>query len=57
MWGWKDIEKQKIEKGDKVEVEGIFQKVKYVGKYRFFNEIEADRIKKKKKNEMKKKKK
>ncbi len=49
MWGWKDIEKQKIEEGDKVEVEGIFRKVKYVGKYRFFNEIEADRIKKKKK--------
>jgi len=49
MWGWEDIEKQKIEEGNKVEVEGIFQKVKYVGKYRFYNEIEADSIKKKKK--------
>jgi len=48
MWGWEDIEKQKIEEGNKVEVEGIFRKVKYLGRYRFYNEIEADRVKKKK---------
>lgn len=56
MWGWKDIEKQKIEKGDKVKVEGIFRKVKYVGKYRFFNEIEAKTVKKKEKEKHKGKK-
>jgi len=46
LWGWEGIEKQEIEEGDKVEVEGIFQKVKYVGKYKFYNEIEARKIRK-----------
>ena len=45
LWGWEEIEKQNIKEGDKVEVEGKFQKVKYVGKYKFYNEIEAERIK------------
>ncbi|HRR96622.1 MAG TPA: hypothetical protein P5150_07860 [Candidatus Ratteibacteria bacterium] len=40
-WGHPEINND-----DKVEVIGIFQKIKYVGKYRFYNEIEAKNIKK-----------
>ena len=54
MWGWEDIEKQKIEEGNKVEVEGIFRKVKYLGRYRFYNEIEADSVRKKKEEKQRK---
>jgi len=46
LWGWEGIEEQNIKEGDKVEVEGKFQKIKYVGKYKFYNEIEARKIKK-----------
>jgi len=46
LWGWEGIEEQNIKEGDKVEVEGKFQKIKYVGRYRFYNEIEAIKIKK-----------
>ncbi|MGC9000776.1 hypothetical protein [Caldisericum sp.] len=41
IWGWEDISE-----GDKVRVEGIFQKVKYVSGYTFYNEISAKGIKK-----------
>ncbi|MDD3725919.1 MAG: hypothetical protein PHI44_01805 [Candidatus Ratteibacteria bacterium] len=41
IWGHPEINND-----DKVEVIGTFQKIKYVGKYRFYNEIEADSIKK-----------
>jgi len=49
LWGWEEIEKQKIKEGDKIEVEGIFQKVKYVGRYKFYKEIEAEKIRKQEK--------
>jgi RecJ-like exonuclease len=32
-----------INVGDKVKVEGIFYKVKYVGRYTFYNEIDASK--------------
>jgi DNA polymerase III alpha subunit len=48
LWGWEGIEEQNIEEGDKVEVEGKFQKIRYVGKYKFYNEIEAEKIKRSK---------
>jgi DNA polymerase III alpha subunit len=48
LWGWEGIEEQNIKERDKVEVEGKFQKIKYVGRYRFYNEIEAIKIKKQK---------
>lgn len=38
-WGW-----PKISNGDRVEVTGIFQRVKRVGRYIFYNEIEATSI-------------
>ena len=46
MWGYKKIKKEGIKNGDKAEVTGIFYKVKRVGKYRFYNEIDAKTIKK-----------
>jgi hypothetical protein len=30
-----------INRGDKVKVKGVFYKVKYVGRYTFYNEIDA----------------
>lgn len=50
IWGHEKIKNQDIKNGDKVEVSGIFYKVKYVGKYKFYNEIEAEDIKKLKKD-------
>ncbi|MCX8083182.1 MAG: exodeoxyribonuclease VII large subunit [bacterium] len=47
VWGHEKIQQQNIKDGDAVEVRGIFNKIKYVGKYKFFNEIEALDIKKK----------
>lgn len=41
MWGH-----QNVRDGDRVEVTGTFRKVKYVGRYRFYNEVEAESIKK-----------
>lgn len=46
IWGHKEIKEEGIKNEDKVEVVGTFQKVKYVGKYRFYNEIEAESVKK-----------
>jgi len=40
IWG-----NPKIRDGQKVTVSGIFQKIKKVGKYTFYNEIEASSIK------------
>ena len=34
----------RIEDGDQVEVEGVFKKEKRVGKYTFYNELEAERV-------------
>jgi len=34
-----------ISESDRVEVKGIFYKVKYVGRYRFYDEIDAESIK------------
>lgn len=48
-WGHQKVKEEKIEDGDKVEVSGIFYKVKFVGQYRFYNEIEAEKIEKLKK--------
>ncbi|MBA7536801.1 hypothetical protein ES705_29066 [subsurface metagenome] len=41
MWGHQDVRD-----GDRIEVTGTFRKVKYVGRYKFYNEIEAERIEK-----------
>jgi len=46
IWGHQEIKNKDIKNNDKVEVIGIFKKIKYVGKYRFYNEIEAENIKK-----------
>lgn len=46
IWGHKEIKEEGIKNEDKVEVVGTFQKVKYVGKYRFYKEIEAESVKK-----------
>lgn len=46
LWGHEKINQQNIKNGDNIEVQGIFMKVKYVGQYRFYNEIEAEDIKK-----------
>lgn len=48
IWGHEKINRQSIKNGDYVEIKGIFNKVKYVGKYKFYNEIEADDIRRKK---------
>lgn len=34
----------RIEDGDQVEVEGVFKKEKHVGKYTFYNELEAETV-------------
>jgi len=39
-------EHQDLKEGDLVEVTGVFKRIKRVGIYTFFNEIEAERIKK-----------
>jgi len=46
LWGHQEIKKQNIMDGDRVEVKGTFQKVKRIGKYRFYNEVEAESVKK-----------
>jgi len=40
LWGKPDVQT-----GDRVEVRGVFQKVKRVGRYTFRNEIEASSVK------------
>ena len=40
MWGHPPLKE-----GDPVEVVGVFQQVRHVGKYTFYNEVEAQRIK------------
>jgi len=54
IWGHQEIKNKGIKNNEKVEVIGTFQKVKYVGKYRFYNEIEAESIKKLKTEESEK---
>ncbi|HOL21398.1 MAG TPA: DUF3127 domain-containing protein [bacterium] len=44
-WGHEKINQHNIKNGDEIEIRGIFMSVKYVGKYRFYNEIEAQDIK------------
>jgi DNA polymerase III alpha subunit len=39
-WGRLDVRS-----GDRVHVRGVFHKVKQVGRYRFFNEVEASSVK------------
>jgi hypothetical protein len=33
-----------LSNGDRVEVEGVFQQVTHVGRYTFYNEVEAQRV-------------